>query len=57
MWAATAPELEGLSGAYLADCHEEQPHAIALDPQVAEQLWKVGCRAVVWCAAGTAAAG
>ncbi len=42
MWAATAPELEQSSGAYLADCHVEEPHAIAQDPHTAEQLWQVG---------------
>jgi hypothetical protein len=54
VWAATAAELDDLSGAYLADCHVELPHAMALDPQVAEQLWKVGGRAVE-CGASTAA--
>lgn len=40
VWAAVAPELEGESGAYLADCAvSDKVRAYALDPVRAEQLW------------------
>jgi NAD(P)-dependent dehydrogenase (short-subunit alcohol dehydrogenase family) len=51
VYAATAPELEGKGGAYLADCQiapiSEQPtdmkgvRPYALDPAAAERLWTV----------------
>jgi hypothetical protein len=42
VWAATAPELEQHSGAYLKDCQLSQPNKIAENPQVAARLWQVG---------------
>ena len=50
VWAATSAELEGLGGLYLEDCHIGEPATEgsaggyspwALDPQGAEQLWRV----------------
>ncbi|MCH2169840.1 SDR family NAD(P)-dependent oxidoreductase [Myxococcota bacterium] len=49
VWAATAPELEGLGGLYLADCGIGSPdgegsrgHATyAVDPDAAARLWAV----------------
>jgi NAD(P)-dependent dehydrogenase (short-subunit alcohol dehydrogenase family) len=40
VWAATAPELEGRGGGYLADCTEAtKPKTWALDPAAAQRLW------------------
>lgn len=40
VWAATAPELEGRGGGYLADCTEAtKPKPWALDPAAAQRLW------------------
>ncbi len=39
LYAATAPELEGVSGAYFAFCERTEPSAAALDPRQAERLW------------------
>ena len=40
VWAATAPELEGRGGGYLADCSEAtHPSAWAIDPVAARRLW------------------
>ncbi len=40
VWAATAPELEGRGGRYLADCTEAtKPKEWALDPAAAQRLW------------------
>ena len=39
VWAATAPELEGHSGAYLADCRIDKPNKLADKPEEAEKLW------------------
>ena len=49
VWAATAPELEGLGGLYLENCGQAPPFDIAnpavgvmphaLDPEAAERLW------------------
>jgi NAD(P)-dependent dehydrogenase (short-subunit alcohol dehydrogenase family) len=51
VWAATAPELDGRGGLYLEDCAESAPAGTdgittgyldyAVDPKLAEQLWKV----------------
>jgi hypothetical protein len=38
---ATAPELEGVSGRYFADCREKQPQPHASDPVLAQRLWEV----------------
>ena len=41
VYAATAPELEGRSGAYLEDCRVKQPSKTASDAQQAQRLWQV----------------
>lgn len=41
LYAATAPELEGHSGAYLEDCRVKQPSKTARDPHQARRLWEV----------------
>jgi NAD(P)-dependent dehydrogenase (short-subunit alcohol dehydrogenase family) len=38
---ARAPELEGVSGRYYADCREKQPLPHASDPALAKRLWEV----------------
>jgi hypothetical protein len=54
VWAALAPELEGIGGLYLEDCaqaaawsqddpvHGVMPHA--LDPEAAERLWDLSVK-------------
>ena len=54
LWAALAPELEGIGGLYLEDCaqaaawsqddpvHGVMPHA--LDPEAAERLWDLSVK-------------
>ena len=39
IYAATAPELAGQSGAYLSDCHIARPLRDAEDPLIAKKLW------------------
>ncbi|MCU1398409.1 MAG: oxidoreductase, short-chain dehydrogenase/reductase family protein [Acidimicrobiales bacterium] len=39
VWAATAPELAGLGGVYLADCQLATPNPWALDRASASRLW------------------
>lgn len=56
VWAATAPELDGVGGRYLEDCNEALPAGEAgeaagvwphaLDPVAAEQLWALSTEAV-----------
>jgi hypothetical protein len=49
VWAATAPELDGLGGIYLANCGIAPPIEVgspgyashAVDPDAALRLWKV----------------
>lgn len=41
VYAATASELSGKSGAYLQDCKIAQPNAQARDAQLAQKLWTV----------------
>lgn len=42
MWAATAPELDGRGGTYLADAEVTDQHAPwARDPESARRLWTV----------------
>lgn len=41
VYAATAPELKGKGGAYLADCAIVEPMAAAQDAGLAAALWKV----------------
>jgi NAD(P)-dependent dehydrogenase (short-subunit alcohol dehydrogenase family) len=38
---ASAPELEGVSGRYFADCKEKQPMPHACDDAVAQRLWQI----------------
>ena len=46
VFAATAPELEGSSGAYLSDCAIAIPKAEALDDALAEKVWALSERCV-----------
>jgi NAD(P)-dependent dehydrogenase (short-subunit alcohol dehydrogenase family) len=46
VYAATAPELEGQSGAYLSDCAVAEPAAPAKDDALVEQVWKLSEKAV-----------
>ena len=39
VYAATAPELAGKSGAYLVNCNIAQPSAQAQDAGLAKKLW------------------
>jgi NAD(P)-dependent dehydrogenase (short-subunit alcohol dehydrogenase family) len=39
VFAATAPELKGKSGAYLADCHPVEPSPEGRDAELAEKVW------------------
>lgn len=41
VYAAVSPDLEGKSGAYLADCKVATPSKIVSDPEAAEKLWEV----------------
>lgn len=41
VFAATAPELAGQSGAYLADCAVASASAAGRDAELAERLWGV----------------
>ncbi|DBA82625.1 hypothetical protein WJX77_012403 [Trebouxia sp. C0004] len=41
VYAATASELAGKSGAYLADCIIAEPTAQARDAELAKRLWAV----------------
>jgi NAD(P)-dependent dehydrogenase (short-subunit alcohol dehydrogenase family) len=45
-YAATSPALSSVSGQYLADCNVAQPHAIANDERLAQQLWDTSERIV-----------
>ncbi len=40
-YAATSPGLNGVSGAYLADCNVARPSKHASDPALAKRLWQV----------------
>jgi NAD(P)-dependent dehydrogenase (short-subunit alcohol dehydrogenase family) len=46
VFAATAPELEGASGAYLSDCAIATPKAEALDDALADKVWALSERCV-----------
>ena len=46
IYAATAPELDGRSGAYLADCNVVQPSRFARDDEAASKLWELSERVV-----------
>ena len=41
VWAATSPELEGVTGQYIADSKVTQPKAVALRDEAARRLWDV----------------
>jgi len=41
VYVASAPELDGVTGKYFADCKESQPTAIAQDDAAARRLWEV----------------
>ena len=41
VYAATASELDGQSGAYLTDCKVTKPSAAAQDAELASKLWDV----------------
>lgn len=41
VWAATSPELEGVSGKYIADSKVVKPKKIALRDEVARRLWDI----------------
>ncbi len=41
VYAATAPELTGKSGAYLCDCNISKPDAKGQDEELAKKLWIV----------------
>ena len=42
IYCAVAEELEGVSGRYFGDCHEQVPKtSVSMDDHVAEKLWKV----------------
>jgi WW domain-containing oxidoreductase len=41
VYAATRPELAGVSGEYFADCNLAQPRPDANDPALARRLWEV----------------
>lgn len=46
VFAATAPELKGKSGAYLSDCHVIEPSKEGIDAELAEQVWKLTEQAI-----------
>ena len=46
IWGATAPELDGQSGAYLADCAVKTPLHEALDETLVERTWALSQKAV-----------
>jgi WW domain-containing oxidoreductase len=46
VYAATAPELSGHSGAYLSNCAIAAPKAYALDEALAEEVWSLSERCV-----------
>lgn len=41
VYAATAPELDGKSGAYLQDCHLSRSTAKGADAELSSKLWSV----------------
>ncbi|MDP2273299.1 MAG: SDR family oxidoreductase [Archangium sp.] len=46
IFAATAPQLAGQSGAYLADCRVAQPTKEALDPSLIDKVWAQSEKAI-----------
>ena len=45
-YVATHPNMEGVSGKYLADCNESRPGHHGRDPAMAEKLWEASERIV-----------
>jgi retinol dehydrogenase-12 len=43
-YAATSPELEGVTGQYIADCKVTKPKAVALREEPAARLWEISER-------------
>lgn len=41
IWAASSPEVEGVTGAYFDECREKQPSAEAQSDEAAARLWAV----------------
>lgn len=41
VWAAASPELEGVTGQYLADCRIAKPKKVAFRDEAARRLWDV----------------
>jgi NAD(P)-dependent dehydrogenase (short-subunit alcohol dehydrogenase family) len=46
IWLAASPEVEGRTGKYFADCHEQEPSKAATDSDAARRLWEVSERLV-----------
>lgn len=46
MYAATAPELAGQSGAYLQDCAVAKPWRVARDAELARKVWEASEAAI-----------
>ena len=46
VYAATAPELKGQSGAYLADCKVAKTSAAGVDAELAEKVWAASEKAI-----------
>lgn len=46
VFAATAPELAGQSGAYLADCKVKAPSSAGVDAALAERVWTLSEQAI-----------
>ncbi len=46
IFAATAPQLAGQSGAYLSDCRVAQPTKEALDPSLIDKVWAQSEKAI-----------
>ena len=46
LYVATAPELEGVTGEYFANCRRARPSRVARDDQAARRLWQVSAELV-----------
>ena len=49
IYAAVAPELQGLGGRYFNNCFLTQPHAKALDVDLQEKLWAISIEMIRSC--------
>lgn len=47
VYCATAPELDGISGAYFNNCCKCEVSNVALDPQLASRLWDVSQEMII----------